>query len=411
MYALHLPWAAPILSASGSLKIVQILSLGLSIASLIVIYQIVFETPLIQAKTARLYSFALICFLPQFIMFTLYVSNDTLAIFMGCLTVLQTYRFIQLHDWKQTLLLAVVLGLGLLTKATFLAFLAVLFGLMLFMGTRMGRPLAKAVGMAFAFFAVAGVLGSYKYVDNYQRFRDPFMNTLDSAAPWVVSQKESYMGLCSYLDINLLHLLASPTVDPGALPSVSQSDGRGSYPLLMYGTFWYQHIYESINFTGNRHRPFNYLGSVIYMIAVVPTAVFIVGLGAIASRFPKFIAQFDYRKDDDRHLLWKYVIVCFFIANLALLLGTVFKYHVWSIMQSRLLFPSIVGALGAFGAGVSIVSRIRISAIILKSSMLLLVGLFWLYLSSEVGFQILGHDPGVKAFLKSLELPLSVRGE
>ncbi len=121
MYALHLPWAAPILSASGSLKIVQILSLGLSIASLIVIYQIVFETPLIQAKTARLYSFALICFLPQFIMFTLYVSNDTLAIFMGCLTVLQTYRFIQLHDWKQTLLLAVVLGLGLLTKATFLA--------------------------------------------------------------------------------------------------------------------------------------------------------------------------------------------------------------------------------------------------------------------------------------------------
>ncbi len=92
MYALHLPWAAPILSASGSLKIVQILSLGLSIASLIVIYQIVFETPLIQAKTARLYSFALICFLPQFIMFTLYVSNDTLAIFMGCLTVLQTYR-------------------------------------------------------------------------------------------------------------------------------------------------------------------------------------------------------------------------------------------------------------------------------------------------------------------------------
>jgi hypothetical protein len=269
----------------------------------------------------------------------------------------------------------------------------VLFGLMLFMGTRMGRPLAKAVGMAFAFFAVAGVLGSYKYVDNYQRFRDPFMNTLDSAAPWVVSQKESYMGLCSYLDINLLHLLASPTVDPGALPSVSQSDGRGSYPLLMYGTFWYQHIYESINFTGNRHRPFNYLGSVIYMIAVVPTAVFIVGLGAIASRFPKFIAQFDYRKDDDRHLLWKYVIVCFFIANLALLLGTVFKYHVWSIMQSRLLFPSIVGALGAFGAGVSIVSRIRISAIILKSSMLLLVGLFWLYLSSEVGFQILGSRP------------------
>src|SRR5258708_34527783 len=171
MYALHLPWAAPILSASGSLKIVQILSLGLSIASLIVIYQIVFETPLIQAKTARLYSFALICFLPQFIMFTLYVSNDTLAIFMGCLTVLQTYRFIQLHDWKQTLLLAVVLGLGFLTEPTFLAFIAVWFGLMLFMGTRMGPPAAQHVRLAFAFFAVAGVLWSYKAISHYPLFR------------------------------------------------------------------------------------------------------------------------------------------------------------------------------------------------------------------------------------------------
>src|SRR5260370_36939817 len=118
MYALHLPWAAPILSASGSLKIVQILSLGLSIASLIVIYQIVFETPLIQAKTARLYSFALICFLPQFIMFTLYVSNPTMAISRGCLTVLQTYRFIQCHDSKQPLLLPAVLVLHVMTTAT-----------------------------------------------------------------------------------------------------------------------------------------------------------------------------------------------------------------------------------------------------------------------------------------------------
>lgn len=49
------------------------------------------------------------------------------------------------------------------------------------------------------------------------------MNNLDTAAPWVVAQKESYMGPWSYVDINLLHLLATPTIDAGASPSASQA--------------------------------------------------------------------------------------------------------------------------------------------------------------------------------------------
>src|SRR5579863_7231383 len=202
--------AAPLYEMTMRPKVVQLLSLALSLGTLIVIYYIIYRTDFIAGARARLYSFWLACFLPQFVMFGLYVSNDTLTTFLGSLLVLQSCRYIQSGGWKSAMLLAVVTGLGLLTKATFLALLPIVLVLVLFRELRAGRSAPRAASMGIAFLAVTAGLGGYKFVDNYLRYRNPFMNSLDAPRNWSIEQQMSYRGLPSFLDVNISRLLASP---------------------------------------------------------------------------------------------------------------------------------------------------------------------------------------------------------
>ena len=93
-----------------------------------------------------------------------------------------------------------------------------------------------------------------------------------------------------------------------------------------------------------------------------------------------------------------YVAVGLLLANVVLLFAAVLKYHVWSIMQARLLFPSMMGIIGAFGAGVEIVCRKARASSALNTSIILMGVLFGLYLSSEIARQIVLNF-GLAAFL------------
>ncbi len=374
---------APLLEVCGTEKAVQFLSLSLSIGSLVILYILIYRSGLIRGRLPQLYSFLVVCFLPQFVTYTLYVSNDTLAIFVGALIVWQSLRFIQAPGWKESLLLAILTGLGLLTKATFLAFVPVLFALVVFMFIKRGSP-AKASWAASAFLAIVLSVGSYKFIDNFQRFHDPFVSNLDLPDKWVIEQKAHYMGLRSYLDFNVIHLIRSPTTSYYAVENNYTVPG---YPVLLYATFFYQYIPES-NFTGNRHVPFKYLGSLIYAAGLVPTVVFLIGLAGLGKKFSPFIRTFDPHNVWECGELCVYMAVCLLLSNCVLLFAAVLKYHVWSIMQARLLFPSMMGFIGAFGAGVEIVCRKARVASMLNISMISLAVLFGLYLLSEIAHQI-----------------------
>src|SRR5215472_14576685 len=115
--------AAPLWKWTGSDKAVQALSLVFSIATLLVLYHIVFRTGMIRETRARLYGFPMVCFLPQFVMFGLYLSNDALAFLLGNLAILQAWRVAKRPDTGRIAGLALLCALGLLTKVTFHAFL------------------------------------------------------------------------------------------------------------------------------------------------------------------------------------------------------------------------------------------------------------------------------------------------
>ena len=87
--------------------------------------------------------------------------------------------------------------------------------------------------------------------------------------------------------------------------------------------------------------------------------------------------------------LARYAAVAFLLTNLGLLAVVTMKYHVWSVMQGRLLFPSFIGLLAPFGVGTQAMTRHKAFASLLKLVMTALVVCFGLYFSSEIAWQVL----------------------
>jgi hypothetical protein len=147
---------APFWKWTESDKGMQLLSLICSIATLLVMYRFIYNTSLIENARARLYSFLVVCFLPQFVMFNLYVSNDTLAILIGSISILQAWRYIWSKRRRDLVLLGAIMAVGLFTKLIFLAFLPVLSAVVFVVEGRSRRALAAAA----VFFTLTFIAGS-----------------------------------------------------------------------------------------------------------------------------------------------------------------------------------------------------------------------------------------------------------
>jgi hypothetical protein len=174
----------------------------------------------------------------------------------------------------------------------------------------------------------------------------------------------TYRGLASYFDFNVFKLVKEP---------VLSTSTYGAYPVIFYATFWYQYIPES-SFIGNRSRPSMYLGSVIYLVGLWPTAVFLLGLWR-SLRAPRSTLVEQAR----------WILVVLMLLTGLMFLPAVMQYHVWSTVQARYLFPAMFGCLVTFSAGVEAVARHRGAALALQGCMWGLVGLFLIYFGSECG--------------------------
>jgi hypothetical protein len=195
------------------------------------------------------------------------------------------------------------------------------------------------------------------------------------------------------VDFNFSRLLFSPSFSPST---------ESAYPLMLYGTFWYQHVPEC-NFIGASHRPFTFLAIATYVFALVPTAVFAAGFGLLLRRAPGLLRRFRLDNQNDCQGLTKYAVAGLLIANLGIMLAALVKYHVWSIMQGRLLFPSMFGILVVFSTGVELTERTKWGDWLLKISMAALCILFLAYLFGEIGIQVIFRFmPGVKEYLKTV---------
>ncbi len=333
-------------STKGRLKSLQSFSLLTSILTFIILFWL--TKRYIQSSRAAFYSALLVALLPQFIAFGNFVSNDSLTNLFGALICLQAYVFIASGQFRHLFLLALWLGLGLLTKATLLAFIPVIIPLVIFVQIIRRQKIITVVVQTLIFCFLFSAFGSYKYLQNYRHFGRPFIHNTDPLVqkatgwPWAESQKGTYKGLSSFLDWNIAKLIKEPTWSEST---------RHSYFLLLYGTLWYQYIHES-NLEGNLTR-FKYFGSLLYLLAIVPTII--ITMGGI-----KFFFDCGERlktKDLDLPFIQKAFSILTFLSTLAMIVFIGYKTDVWSCFQARLFFPAIWGMIVLFAQGLELIEK------------------------------------------------------
>jgi len=322
--------AAPLWAASHSPKIVQLLSLALSILTLLLFYRLLYKEEIIQGEDARYISFLLICFLPSLILSQIVIDNDTLAIFLGALATLYIFRVLKHSTVRQILLLGLAAAAGLLTKANFLPLLPVL-GAIVFWALQRSRTAMRSAAWAGVFLLAVCTLGSEKFIQNYLEAGNPFASALDGTYSWIPGQEQTYRGLASFVDINLFKVVLYPT-------TIEKTDG--SYPLLLYETTWYPYP--------NRRLPYAILGSVTNLLAIIPTIFFFRGIGRLTTIDPG---------DHQWRLAGISASLAFLLGSIGLLVAVIAKYHVWSVMSARLFYPSLSGFIFPFALGTKNASK------------------------------------------------------
>ena len=318
------------------IKAVQALSLAFSIGTLWVIYLLIKKLEFIVPK-AKPFCLLFACTLPQFIMFGNYISNDSLAFFIGALIFFQIYRLLVRPTFLNQGILAALLGIGLAVKGTFLLFIPAL--ILLVVSVNRGRKLSlkQSLFSLLVFIFIFTGLGAGKGINNLAHFGRPVV-IMDKDLEWVKYQGPVNNGLKSLYDINVFKLAKYP---------VLSEQTKHSYPLMIFGSFWYQYIPESdfkANLTGAK-----YLGSAIYLLALLPTFLFLLGFFRIVLSLKDLFASpgrvYPVRP--------AYEAAALLILLLNSLVFVIFgwRYNVYSAFQGRFLFPSFFSFILLLNSG------------------------------------------------------------
>ncbi|TDI76222.1 MAG: hypothetical protein E2O87_00605 [Bacteroidetes bacterium] len=340
--------AAP-LAMLGSPKIVQLLSLVFSIANLGLLYHLIKTTKLLGNMGARRHVLVLAGLLPQFVIFSNFVSNDSLAFLFGSFIFIQAFRYIDQPRRSNLLILALALGVALLVKGTFLAFLPVLIALVVVIQFRQKADLKHHLVALGMFASIALALGSYKYIENTVNYGKPFVGRDEMGHEWVALQQGTYQGLKSIVDVNVIKLARHPSLSEYT---------KHSLPLLLYGTFWYSHIPES-NFQATRRYPLSLLPGAIYLLGVVPTLLIVLGAGTCLWRNKWPLESFKSPDTVFRLRLREAVVVLISLSILAVVVIWGLKHDAWGFFQGRMLFPAFFAIAIFLGIGYEVVCRWR----------------------------------------------------
>jgi hypothetical protein len=236
-----------------------------------------------------------------------------------------------------------VIGAGLLTKGTFLL-AGPAAALIVSMVERRNGPRRMAAAVA-GFCLIWSAIGCFKYADNLVRVGHPLVTNLDVDSMFKREQSGTWKGWRTVYDIDVLKLIRRP---------VLQTNNTFSYPLLLYGTFWYPHVPGESSFDGNVSG-YAWVGSAIYALAIIPTLIFFIGM--VRATVITCAQVFD--RDPPSSGLPAATALVLLLANLAVVIAAGVKYDVWSCFQSRLCFPGLAAGLVLFSLGMEKIACFR----------------------------------------------------
>lgn len=365
----------------GGARVVQIFSLFLSIGTLLLFYWLIRNLDFIRPLKMKRHCLLLVCTLPQFISYGNYVSNDVLSFFIGALIFVQIFLYINNPGKINQNLLALYLGLGLLTKGHFLFFFPVLIFLIALINFRKKKNLkAQAISLLIFIFISLG-LGCYKAVQNTVHFGRPIVINLDFGPKWAEEQRPTYLGLRSFCDVNILKLCQYPFI----MQSI-----RHSYPLLLYSSFW-------VDF-GQYPLSFRYLRSCVYILGLFPTLLFFIGFLRILFSIKGIFMRAGPNDPELNRKTYEVISLFLLFASLMVIVCLGVKYDVWSAFHSRLLMPSLFSIVIFFNSGLDYVEKKwgRIAGRVVSLLLICLYLSFALYFTIKVAHRVSALAPLVK---------------
>lgn len=328
---------APIFAITHRPKVVQMFSLACAIATLVVCYRLIVRTPLFGKMRDRLLLFALVVVHPQVITYGLYISNDTLTILLGAAVALQFWRWLSERSTSRMRWLAVLCGLGLLTKATFVAIIPVVALAVGVVSWRLDRGAAPRRTVEFV--GIAAVIGCYKFVENTVAFGTPFVTNFDGGYSFIAEQARGRALPWAYIGFDWHRLLVEPT-----------GEDRRPYLELLYQTAWYEYLPMS-NLVASREWPSFVAASIALVVAVIPSAAAAIGLCVGAVALPRRLAAFSPPSGRSAIELTQCVLIATVVAIVLLLVSQELRWHTWPVMHARLLLPALPGLLAAVRLG------------------------------------------------------------
>jgi 4-amino-4-deoxy-L-arabinose transferase-like glycosyltransferase len=360
-------------------KITQIFSLLLACGNLYLLYLLCKK--LLQNILVRNVSFLLAVSLHSFVTFSLYVSNDTLAYFIGTWIFYALHNYIRKPDVKNELIIAVLLGLGLLTKGTFLAFGPPL-GLMVILSLwKKEIPVKIIIGRLVLFGVVTLLLGSYKYLENFYAEHRFIAHNIDF---FTYMPANTFIGIKSILYFNLKQLVLHPTFWEGD-PMLEHV-----YPIIFYASFWYKFCEPFNGFELGSKTSFKYIGSVIYIIGLIPSILILLGTFLKSVSVFQFIGKLKSKEKASfekglEELTWLGIL----LLSILLVIIAGCKYNVWVCFQSRLFLQAFFPIIWILYAGLNFIrEKSSVAFNISIISMLSISVLYFIYYLTE-GIHIL----------------------
>ncbi|HEV7348370.1 ArnT family glycosyltransferase [Telluribacter sp.] len=362
-----------------SQKVTQFLSLLLSAGNLYILYLL--ARKLFSDVLVRNISFLLAIFLHSYVTFSLYVSNDTLTFFIGSLLFLLLHRYIYKPTQSNEVALAVVMGLGLLTKGTFLAFGPVL-GMVVLLSLWKKETATRIIVfrlLVFGFLSLS--IGSYKYIENYYAEGRPIVHNIDF---FQYMPADTYVGLKSIYYFNLKRLVRNPTFFQGD-PFLEHV-----YPIIFYATFWYKFSEPFNGFELGSRTSFKYIGSLIYLVGLVPSLLIILGFLKKSVSSVRFLRTMKESSDSlFAKKLEEGAWLSILLLSVILVIIAGLKYNVWVCFQSRLFLQAFFSVMWLLYVGLKAVRKTSSLLFYAGSASILLVSFLYLVYYLTEGIHLL----------------------
>jgi Dolichyl-phosphate-mannose-protein mannosyltransferase len=332
----------------GGLKFVQFYGLLTSCLNLWLIAKLLEMT--IKDVAIRNLSFLLAAFLGMYLVYSLFISNDTLAVLMGTWFFYTLLRYLREQTLKNEVIFALSAGLALLTKSTFIPFIP--FALAVVFLVRIRQSFIKMASAMMIAGAVIGLTGSYKYLENHYKLGQYFVHNLEIFP--LPTNAIFYQGPQSFYNFNLLTLIKDPNLS-------SRNPSIHAAPLLIYGTFWYKHVYFENNLTFGNYSGFRYIGSLFFVVGILPSLLILLGIGLLIRQ--GFVLLINWQTTFGTPPFWNslFEVLCIvlLLGSVATMFTGIFKYNDWAFMHTRLLVHVFFPIVLALAKGLSFIKKTK----------------------------------------------------